>query len=148
MESDFPEDLYRLQRWADEAVKSAWALWNAKDSKRLNAAREILIELLCNPPEILDGLCRELVIESDKDRVGPGVDRTRFASVPAKHPYIWDMGDGVFQTHKGIAPYSVVREVDYLSRIRLNRSEDLSQAQELEIPLQVKYKFDLFHAKE
>ena len=86
MKSDLPEDLDLLKSWADEAVNAAWTLWSEEDSKRLNAARNKLIELHCNPPEILPGLCRELTIASERSRGKHGVDHTRFGGVPAKHP--------------------------------------------------------------
>lgn len=54
----------------------------------------------------------------------------------------FDMGDGVLQSHRGVAPRFVVKEGHYINEFKIRRKLDLTQWQFLQVPFEVKYVFD------
>ncbi|GFO81511.1 MAG: hypothetical protein A49_11380 [Methyloceanibacter sp.] len=68
--------------------------------------------------------------------------RVFMEGLEAELPMPFNMGDGVMQSRRGVAPRYVVKEGHYVNEFRIRRKLDLSQWQYLFVPFEVKYEFE------
>ena len=54
----------------------------------------------------------------------------------------FSMGDGVAQSHRGVAPRWVVKEGNFVTAFKLTRKQDADQQQEIQVAFEVKYEFN------